>query len=778
MEYGGESDLSKFIKQYKDINSFIDEKIIANIIIQICLALKEIHKNNLIHRDLTPDNIFIDNNNNIKIGDFGVSKILTETRNYTQSQVGKEHYFAPEIVKGQKYNNKVDIYSLGCIIYELFTLNEYYIDTKYDHKNGFINLDIYNPKWQNLINLALEDDYNKRADIEKIYKYIINDILIDLKDLNIKNKENKENEIICVYNKKNKEPINLLFDYKPDCKEEYVTLFEKAKENINEDNLEIYVNNKRIKFNHKYENNEIGLIEIKYKFNKLLTSTSFMFSNCESLKSIDLSSLNINNITDMCYMFNNCHNLESIDLSSFNINKDININGILNHCHSLKLIKLSTFNRNNVIDINKIFNYDNSFKLEEKHKSQNILKENFIIGKNINIYIELSNMIENMLNNTKNELYMDMINNNFDIFYFILINNYIINIYSTEKNKYIQYMESIYNSTIKYIKLEEEGKKLYKYLMNYKLLEKKVLKKISEDSPKKEEFEILIYSLRFILNTQILSKKCFYNDILSKDSKNLIETNYIPGSFPKYNEFIKSYEILKKELHKEKNNGFYICKDCGYLYKILPSTFPMSKYYCPNDHIIGGEDHICYKKDLRIFETQEDYDKFAFMKNSEWLDSFQKLTLSEFKIKYVDKQKNNIEKGIIKDYDKNEFENQSFVRDMHNITYRFMNYLLYSYILGCYILDNINDKNIEEYLVKDLYPQTLFSIIKKNWELLSVNLKETKIESINKFLNAILGEIIEIISEYNSFDTVKKMLEIENKINKLILEKISTIRSE
>ena len=47
-------------------------KIIANIIIQICLGLKEIHKNKLIHRDLTPDNIFMDNNNKIKIGDFRI----------------------------------------------------------------------------------------------------------------------------------------------------------------------------------------------------------------------------------------------------------------------------------------------------------------------------------------------------------------------------------------------------------------------------------------------------------------------------------------------------------------------------------------------------------------------------------------------------------------------------------------------------------------------------------------------------------------------------------
>ena len=56
-----------------------------------------------------------------------ISKILYENE-YARSRKGKYHYFAPEIEKGEKQTNKVDIYSLGCIIYELFTLNEYYID--------------------------------------------------------------------------------------------------------------------------------------------------------------------------------------------------------------------------------------------------------------------------------------------------------------------------------------------------------------------------------------------------------------------------------------------------------------------------------------------------------------------------------------------------------------------------------------------------------------------------------------------------------------------------
>ena len=85
---------------------------------------------------------------------------------------GKFQYLAPEIIKGKKYTNKVDIYSFGCIIYELFTLNEYYIDIVIDHHDGKINTDIYNPKWQTIIDLLLKNDYHERPTVEEIYNYI------------------------------------------------------------------------------------------------------------------------------------------------------------------------------------------------------------------------------------------------------------------------------------------------------------------------------------------------------------------------------------------------------------------------------------------------------------------------------------------------------------------------------------------------------------------------------------------------------------------------------
>ena len=180
MEYAGDKNLKQFINDYKNNSQLIPEDIIIEIIYQLVRGLQVIHKNNLIHRDLTPDNIFIYKNNKIKIGDFGITKILTETNRYTKSQIGKIHYIAPEVELGLKYNNKIDIYSLGCILYELFTLNEYYIDKKIHEKECKIDIDIYNPKWQELIELLLKKDHHERPDIEKIYSLISTDEKIKL----------------------------------------------------------------------------------------------------------------------------------------------------------------------------------------------------------------------------------------------------------------------------------------------------------------------------------------------------------------------------------------------------------------------------------------------------------------------------------------------------------------------------------------------------------------------------------------------------------------------
>ena len=78
------------------------------------------HSNNVLHRDLKPDNIFLGLQGKIKIGDFGISKIFDSVKKNTISVIGTPYYVSPEILKEEGYSYKSDIWALGCIIYYMF----------------------------------------------------------------------------------------------------------------------------------------------------------------------------------------------------------------------------------------------------------------------------------------------------------------------------------------------------------------------------------------------------------------------------------------------------------------------------------------------------------------------------------------------------------------------------------------------------------------------------------------------------------------------------------
>ena len=189
--------LKNFIKEHNENNELIEEDIIYNIIKQICIGIKEIHDKNIIHRDLKPENIFMNDKNEIKIGDFGISKYFGTNKEYTKTlkKAGSIEYLAPEILIDGIYNEKSDMYSLGCIIYELFNSNKYYRDKELD-KIKKIDSNIYNKKWQEIINSLLKKNYNKRMNINQVYDIILNDIKNEMNNININNKNNYKNIII------------------------------------------------------------------------------------------------------------------------------------------------------------------------------------------------------------------------------------------------------------------------------------------------------------------------------------------------------------------------------------------------------------------------------------------------------------------------------------------------------------------------------------------------------------------------------------------------------
>jgi len=120
MEYADDGDLSTKIKQAIKKQAFFEESKIWSTLIQILEGLKYLHKSDIIHRDLKSANIFLTKKGGVKIGDLNVSKIIGKSMAITQT--GTPYYASPEIWNDHPYDYKCDIWSAGCIIYEMASL--------------------------------------------------------------------------------------------------------------------------------------------------------------------------------------------------------------------------------------------------------------------------------------------------------------------------------------------------------------------------------------------------------------------------------------------------------------------------------------------------------------------------------------------------------------------------------------------------------------------------------------------------------------------------------
>ena len=173
MEYAEGGNLKEKIEEKK---AFEENKII-DWFIEICEGIQYIHNKKIIHRDLKLNNIFLTKDNHIKIGDFGMSNILY---NESQSKTNKEtsFYLIPEIINGQSYDYKSDIWNLGIILYQLTQLKHPFIDDnisiekrmnniKKGKYSDFVNKN-YSERLLNLIKNILKVNPNERLSIDEI----------------------------------------------------------------------------------------------------------------------------------------------------------------------------------------------------------------------------------------------------------------------------------------------------------------------------------------------------------------------------------------------------------------------------------------------------------------------------------------------------------------------------------------------------------------------------------------------------------------------------------
>ncbi|KAG8167600.1 hypothetical protein KVR01_003289 [Diaporthe batatas] len=146
MEYCGNGDLGRVIRDLQNKSQYAEEAFVWSIFSQLVTALYRCHYGidppevgkdvmglgpsakpktppggmTILHRDLKPENIFLGEDNSVKLGDFGLSKVLT-SQQFASTYVGTPFYMSPEICAAENYTLKSDVWSLGCIIYELCT---------------------------------------------------------------------------------------------------------------------------------------------------------------------------------------------------------------------------------------------------------------------------------------------------------------------------------------------------------------------------------------------------------------------------------------------------------------------------------------------------------------------------------------------------------------------------------------------------------------------------------------------------------------------------------
>ncbi|XP_036917190.1 serine/threonine-protein kinase Nek11 isoform X2 [Sturnira hondurensis] len=121
-EYCEGRDLDYKIQEYKEAGKMFSEDQIIEWFIQLLLGVDYMHERRILHRDLKSKNIFL-KNNLLKIGDFGVSRLLMGSCDVATTLTGTPHYMSPEALKHQGYDTKSDIWSLACILYEMCCMN-------------------------------------------------------------------------------------------------------------------------------------------------------------------------------------------------------------------------------------------------------------------------------------------------------------------------------------------------------------------------------------------------------------------------------------------------------------------------------------------------------------------------------------------------------------------------------------------------------------------------------------------------------------------------------
>jgi NIMA (never in mitosis gene a)-related kinase len=175
MEYCDSGDLSKRINEARDKQQPLTEESILYWLLQCALALEYMHDTRVLHRDIKSSNIFLTRDKTVKLGDFGISRVLEHTYSVALTMVGTPYYMSPEVCESKPYNAKSDVWSLGCVAYELCALRYPFVSAnllglilKISSEEPAPLPETYSPGLRELIREMLRKDPEERPSITDI----------------------------------------------------------------------------------------------------------------------------------------------------------------------------------------------------------------------------------------------------------------------------------------------------------------------------------------------------------------------------------------------------------------------------------------------------------------------------------------------------------------------------------------------------------------------------------------------------------------------------------
>ncbi|KAL0234800.1 hypothetical protein PCE1_001836 [Barthelona sp. PCE] len=199
-DYARCGDLQHRIKKLKSRRQFFSEDTVWSYFIQIAMGLQALHNENILHRDIKAANIFLASDHQVKIGDLGVAKLLKSRDQFAETSIGTPYYLSPEIYRNNPYNSKSDVWSLGCLLFEMMTLRHPFeandIKTLANKvcSGRFTKIgNRFSHDLQNMVKLILVVNMDDRPSIDEILDFpaveqrmhLVPESLLDLYDSNI-----------------------------------------------------------------------------------------------------------------------------------------------------------------------------------------------------------------------------------------------------------------------------------------------------------------------------------------------------------------------------------------------------------------------------------------------------------------------------------------------------------------------------------------------------------------------------------------------------------------